>query len=180
MFDPYEYKGCTITVSPDIDPENPRDNDNLGTMICCHGRYDLGDRDIQPTDVDEVLSEFGDDMISLPLYLYDHSGITMNTTGFGCLWDSGQVGRICVSLDTLRKEFVASEYDPPSDELIEEVKQMLLNEVEEYDQYLRGDIYGFAIEYPDGEEDSCYGFYGYEYAQSEAQSQVDFTLDNGE
>ena len=26
-----------------------------------------------------------------PLYLYDHGGITMNTTGFSCSWDSGQV-----------------------------------------------------------------------------------------
>ena len=32
--------------------------------------------------------------LMLPLYLYDHSGITMNTTGFSCPWDSGQVGWI--------------------------------------------------------------------------------------
>ena len=54
MFDPYEYKGCTITISPDEFAESPRYDDNLGTMICCHGRYDLGDRSIQPNEVDAV------------------------------------------------------------------------------------------------------------------------------
>ena len=33
-----------------------------------------------------------DGFVFLPLYLFDHSGITMNTSGFSCPWDSGQVG----------------------------------------------------------------------------------------
>ena len=37
------------------------------------------------------LVEQMDGMVILPLYLYDHSGITMNTCGFSCPWDSGQV-----------------------------------------------------------------------------------------
>lgn len=40
------------------------------------------------------LVEQMDGMVILPLYLYDHSGITMNTCGFSCPWDSGQVGWI--------------------------------------------------------------------------------------
>ena len=27
-----------------------------------------------------------DNVVCLPLYLYDHGGITMNTTGFACSW----------------------------------------------------------------------------------------------
>ena len=77
----HTYKGCTITIHQDDDAESPREYDNLGTMVCCHGRYNLGDRSVQPEDINPTLAEFGDDMISLPLYLYDHSGITMNTTG---------------------------------------------------------------------------------------------------
>ena len=34
-------------------------------------------------------------MVILPLYLYDHSGITMNTTGFSCPWDSGGRMDLC-------------------------------------------------------------------------------------
>lgn len=33
----------TLTIHPDETPENPRDWDNLGTMICWHRRYTLGD-----------------------------------------------------------------------------------------------------------------------------------------
>ena len=43
------------------------------------------------------LVEQMDGMVILPLYLYDHSGITMNTCGFSCPWDSGQVGWIYAS-----------------------------------------------------------------------------------
>ena len=53
----------------------------------------------------EELHEFiNADYILLPLYLYDHSGITMNTTGFSCSWDSGQVGFIYASKARFKEE----------------------------------------------------------------------------
>jgi hypothetical protein len=33
-----------IQIIPDSDPESPREWDNLGTMICQHRRYNLGDK----------------------------------------------------------------------------------------------------------------------------------------
>ena len=72
-------------------------------MIAFHRRYDLGDKhSIKHEDYDgwdemETALEKKFDAVILPLYLYDHSGITMNTTGFSCGWDSGQVGFICIS-----------------------------------------------------------------------------------
>jgi hypothetical protein len=33
-------------------------------------------------------------VVVLPLYLYDHSGLTISTSPFSCRWDSGQVGYI--------------------------------------------------------------------------------------
>ena len=39
-----EYRGYTIRLVPDPDPENPREGwDNVGTMRCWHRRYNLGD-----------------------------------------------------------------------------------------------------------------------------------------
>lgn len=56
--------------------------------------------------VDErLLKVISEKYIVLPLYLYDHSGITMNTTGFSCPWDSGQVGWIYASKEDALKEF---------------------------------------------------------------------------
>ncbi len=43
-------------------------------------------------------------------------------------------------------------------------------EVETYDQYLRGEVYGYKI---DGDGDSCWGFYGQEECISEAKSIID-------
>jgi hypothetical protein len=43
--DSIEYKGHTINIFPDGDAPNPRKEfDSLGTMVCFHRRYNLGDR----------------------------------------------------------------------------------------------------------------------------------------
>ena len=57
-------------------------------------------------EVDERLMRvISQKYLMLPLYLYDHSGITMNTTGFSCPWDSGQVGWIYASKEDALREF---------------------------------------------------------------------------
>lgn len=95
--------------------------------------------------------------VILPLYLYDHSGITMNTTGFSCPWDSGQVGWIYASKDDIIKEYGEENLTP---EKREKAENLLRGEVDYYDHYIRGDCYGFQL-YKDGEElDSCWGFIG--------------------
>jgi hypothetical protein len=38
-----EYKGYKIKIVFDEDIWSPRDWDNLGTMVCWHRRYKLGD-----------------------------------------------------------------------------------------------------------------------------------------
>lgn len=90
----------TYKVVHDEDAPNPRKEfDCFGKMVCFHRRYDLGDKhDLKAEDFngwDELEAYLKEDLkaaVVLPLYLYDHSGITINTTGFSCPWDSGQVG----------------------------------------------------------------------------------------
>lgn len=161
-----------LKIEQQDNPESPREWDNLGTMACFHGRYTLGDKDI-PFHTDdfggwdemrEHLEKALEAVVILPLYLYDHSGITMNTTGFSCRWDSGQVGFIYVTKDKIKEE-----YGEVSEEAIQKATQVLEGEVKTYDQYLTGDIYGFRLVKKstcdhghDHEEeiDSCWGFYG--------------------
>jgi hypothetical protein len=178
-----------IEVIQDESPESPREWDNLGTMICFHGRYDLGDKhdyrsgdysgwDEQRKDIEKKENA----CVILPLYLYDHSGITMKTSPFGCNWDSGQVGWIVVSKEQVRKEYNVKRINK---ELIEKVTNILEGEVETYDQYLTGDIYGYRIskvtECDFGHEhkeevDSCWGFYGEDECMTEAEGIVDYYL----
>ena len=77
----------TLNIVQDEDPLNPRTAfDNLGKMICFHKRYTLGDEhNIDPSDFngwDEMAASITQEhraVIILPLYLYDHSGITLQT-----------------------------------------------------------------------------------------------------
>lgn len=160
-----------LKVIRDDDPESPREWDNLGRMICFHPRYKLGDEKTEyfekdPDAFQDHIKAHPKDYFILPLYLYDHSGITMSTGPFSCPWDSGQVGWIYVSKEAIRKEWGKKRISPKLKKLI---YKNLEGEVYTYDQYLTGDVYGFELvrehedcEIDGGEEflDSCWGFYG--------------------
>lgn len=159
----------TLRIEHDTDPESPRDWDNLGTMVCWHRRYKLGDE--QPNCRPDEF-EIPKGAIYLPLYLYDHSGITMNTIGFSCPWDSGQVGWIYVTREKVLEEYG---WDRLTATGRKQIETYLRSEVETYDQYLQGDVWGYVIEDEDGEQvDSCWGFYGREYAEQEAATALEY------
>jgi hypothetical protein len=175
-------------VVADHDPTSPREWDNVGKMVCWHRRYNLGDEQPKNIGPDEFLlslmrdreqrlfyKDVPDDIAEehvqkylekhyyiLPLYLYDHSGITMRCEPFGCRWDSGQVGWIYCSKEDAEKECLP---DPEA---------CLEAEVAVYDQYLRGDVYGYEILDEDGEcLDSCWGFFGLDSCVEEAKSALE-------
>lgn len=166
-------------IMTDDEPESPRDWDNLGTMVCFHRRYNLGDKHDfdNPDDFRKFIKNNRKIGIVLPLYLYDHGGITMNTTGFGCPWDSGQVGWIYISKEKMRSEYG---YKRISKKLIERVRQYLINEVGTYDQYLMGEIYGFRITKDDEEVDSCWGYYGLDACRTEVESIIQHMMKSDE
>ena len=174
-----------IKIVQDTDPSDPRGDDNLGTMVCFHGRYNLGDKhDYRARDYDgwdemeAAIIKRENVGVILPLYLYDHSGLTMNTTGFSCPWDSGQVGFIYISKKKMLEEYGGKIVTA---KLKERVKQYLIGEVETYDQFLTGDVYGYQIfEIDEDEEydiDSCWGFYGEDYCMTEAESIVNHLIE---
>lgn len=283
-----------IKVFMDDCAENPREWDNLGTMVCWHRSYNLGDKHdyseprdfltdlasenitdeeryyldedeyecdkFEDVNFDELLELVKKTNIILPLYLYDHSGITMSTSGFSCPWDSGQVGWIYCSKEKFIKETGYSEdelfnqdknripkigehvkikglenkgigdarvvelddfgvyvdfgycycaeakkkYDKEYysfDKIIEVTSnravEILKGEVETYDDYLRGNVYGFKLyeinkgelfedfqneeianmDYNELEPymkeiDSCWGFYGDNFLENGILDQI--------
>lgn len=210
-----ESKNWKLEIHPDDSPESPREWDNLGTMVCWHSRYGLGDnhdykepddfldamtdeeanerwwdreyrkRGIQGLNsnpyfeaYNELVKDFRQfkidkldkKLIILPLYLFDHSGITISTSNrdFKAFdsagWDWGQVGFIYTEKAEVLKEYGWRKWTKAR---VEKIENHLRSEVEVYDQYLQGDIYGFVLtkRLPCGhwdEEDynSCWGFYG--------------------
>ena len=160
----------TIDIVQDRDAESPRDWENLGTMVCFHSRYNLGDK--HKLDVDEAIKlMLRKDVIALPLYLYDHGGISMSCSDFGDKWDSGQVGFIYIEKAKILKEFNVKRL---SKKLLEQVVKQLKQEVKTYSQYLEGDVYGFQIKDGDGEVlDSCWGFIGYDHVTEAANEALE-------
>ena len=111
-----------------------------------------------------------DRYVRLPLYLYDHSGITIRTRPFSDPWDSGQVGWIYVSMDQARANWPGCD----DAEVRVSAEKVLQGEVKEYDQHLTGDVWGYAVEDEDGEElASCWGLFGLEYAREAAKAEAD-------
>ena len=163
------YRNYAIKIVQDVSPESPREWDNFGMMVCWHRSYVLGDKNAF-RELDDAIAFFNEtDAVILPIYMYDHSWITISTKPFSCPWDSGQVGFIYVTKEKIIKEFGAYNADT-----IAKANDCLRAEVNTYDQYLTGDVYGFVVEDPKGEEvHSCWGFYGSEYCMEEAKSVVD-------
>ena len=110
-------------------PYSPREDDNLGTLIAFHSRYDLSDDDNWTKEelIEHVAKE---DVLSLPVYMYEHSQVALSTEPFSCSWDSGQVGYIFVSYEDIIKEYGKLD--------IERATKVLEYEIEEYSQYILG------------------------------------------
>jgi len=224
-----DYKGHRIEIHYDENYETPRNWDNVGTMVCWHSRYNLGDVDgrkeyVDPASfigslfdasiddlpkrshnneiqykyrgrwrtkaqLDAMQQEYIDNnYVMLPLYLYEHGGITISTRPFSCPWDSGQVGWIYVSKERCVSEWGTKDWATKG-------KSYLEGEVKTYDDFLVGNVFGFVIHTldEDGESngdhiDSCWGFYpenpdtfltgpdDYDYCLKKARSIVDYKV----
>ena len=158
----------TITIHHDPHAESPREWDNLGTMLCNHRRYDLGDK--SNPEAGEHGSYKADfiaylksenltlsDVIYTPIYMYNHSGISLSSESFSCNWDSGQLGWHYVTKSKIRAEFNVKRISP---KLYQTVIDILNNELELYNHYVQGNCYGFIIKDDEGDQiDSCWGIY---------------------
>lgn len=194
----------TLTVEQDDIAEDPRELDNLCIMVCWHRHYSLGDKhnfdnpdefmqhlyldvtgkhwcdDHESDDWQDVYKELKETNLVLikPINMYDHGGITVSTSNsypYNDRWDAGCLGFIYVTKKTIFEEcgnITEENWRDRADEYLE-------GEMKTYDQYLRGDVYGFTLtktvveqekcphcdevirEYETEEEvDSCWGFYG--------------------
>lgn len=172
----------------DESPDDPRSWDNFGKMICFHNRYNLGDNhnyhELKKYNNsigllrEQIESDYNVGVI-LPLYLYDHSGITMSTSPFDCRWDSGQVGWIFCTKEDMDSNWIGLS----GQEKEERCEILLKGEVETYDQYLIGDVYGYKVfkvstcnfgHEHEEELESCWGIYGDEDCMTEGESVVKY------
>ena len=156
-----------LVIEQDEFPDDPRSWDNIGTMLCCHLNYQLGDlnsnkeTELQLADIcrkygksDEEIDEMTfaeevrfildqDDICGLPLWLYDHSGISIST-GRQCSWDSSFVGLIFVEKDFYLAQMCLKD----EEDWKAKAKETLEGEVETYSDFLEGNAYGWTLYEP--------------------------------
>lgn len=190
-----ERDGCKVEIHYDEDGShaNPREWTQLGFMFCWHPDYKLGDEQFTDDDFESILAvaehlqRDHKATVLIPLFLLDHSGISMSTgapvigelpspedvashgrfIGDSAGWDTSWVGFICDTPKGLK--------DTGADPDTTNIVTQLLAEVEEYDMYLRGEVYGIKAYDAEGDEtdDSCWGFLGHEHVTAEANEVLD-------
>lgn len=186
----YEHAGCTIRIIQDSDASNPRDDyDHMGKLILFPNRH-YSDRNEFEKHANG--SGFESTLRSLAWWITrsdameDEYKVSMDHI-FRCV----NKHYIVIPVDQDRYSGLSSrgetvaESDEHCDGLIlfpvadlpkegidrgQAVKNLEC-EIEEYAAWATGDTWGYVIEDENGDElDSCWGFYGIEYAKSEAES----------
>lgn len=142
--------GITVEILPFYDAENPLTAfDPLGKIHslvrdsrCVHrGTVEI-DRD--------AYHRLGDEGYARYLRLFHNALIVEEVYLTG---DSSSFA--VIDRDTFHEE-----YGDETPERIEDAKRYLQAQAAEYRCWLEGDCWGYVITFPDGEVDSCWGFYG--------------------
>jgi hypothetical protein len=168
----FTHAGRAVTICRDDQCEDPRKSDNIAILVCCHRRHQLGDEQMrEPLSEAQIRESVPDVLAILPLYLFDHSGITIRTTPFSCHWDSGQIGWAYVT-----KASAAKMGEPGNQAHYEDI---IRQEVATYDDYITGRCYGYTVKGIEGDViDSCWGFVGdLDYVRQEAKSAAEGSED---
>jgi hypothetical protein len=172
------YKGHIIKIYIDEDPDNPREcYDNFGKMVCFHRRYSIGDKhDFKTPEDFEAFVKSEKGIAVLPIYAYIHSGITIKTGSFSDPWDSGQIGWIYATAQTIRETYMVKRI---TKKIRAKAIELLDLEVKQYDNYLTMPSYYFVVEDEDGEEvERFYGFEDVDDCLDEARKIVDHATED--
>ena len=174
----------------DPDADNPRDCDNLGTILIAPNKaHWIANRDVAvDTSIHSGKNpyEHWDNIcreqlklkksaiaIAYPITKYEHGGAISLSLGYkrGC-WDYGVVGFVYVTKETLRKEYGVGRI---TKSVIARAESCLQSELNMLTAWLNGDCYGWQIkEYAltdDGLDwkevdtlDNCWGYLDRDYA----------------
>jgi hypothetical protein len=159
MSETIEKDGYRIEIEQDEYAENPLHcMDFLCKFLVFHSRYSFGHKHEfkDPGAVQEYKKAQPEDLW-LPLYLYDHSGLTISLNPFSCPWDSGQVGWVWASRKDILQNFLGKIL---TKKLRKQALEVAAAEVKIVDDYLTGNVHQYRIYDAEDEiQESC-GYYG--------------------
>ncbi len=164
---------------------------------CISADSSIGDDEIAGEMEDELdlgeklqLIEESGEVVMLPISMYEHSGITLwlgsKDSHFDSQWDCSSIGFAYVEKNTAEEEGMLDPGEKYKHDWKEWAYAMMEGEMQTYDQFVRGEVYGYMIEDENGEEatDSnlcgCWGFIGDDGKEdmlSEAKANIDSYLE---
>jgi hypothetical protein len=160
-------KGCEIQVSKyELDEgDNPRHFDNIGTIV--NAGLWKGFGDIHRNEEYMYSLSIDDNNIWLAIYKVGDDYTTEDV----------DTDEMCKSIIYCTKESAQKKYpDVSMEEAIELAIKDMEKKVFAYNKFLQGEVYKYAIFYPNGRSCSDYGFYSPNEAFSEASLVIEKTL----
>lgn len=138
------------------DAEMPRWGAEVGVIYAEHPRYTLGDphtglagdvaRYVHTHGLSETLAWLREEhgaTVALPLYLYDHSGISISAGAN--LLDGGEIGQSEWDTSVVGLIF-DTETTREGTGILGDVEDVLRGEIRDYDLYLRGEVYTLEVQ----------------------------------
>lgn len=165
-----EKDNYTLSIFPEDYPLNPRKEfDSLGIIVLTPGaqrNYGFGDMTTDSPDCPRK----AEIAAILPVYLLDHSGLSVSTGSFSHIdpgeWDSGQCGWIIMTREAALKKYG---YRRITKARRQKLEKYLAGEIAMLNACFTGDVYGYEITDRGGEfVDSCWGFYATEHGWTDA------------
>ena len=158
------YRGRTIKIVQDEDARNPQEDGDTGLFIVANHRDfyvpEPNEKRV-PNDPDELIQRYKKTHWIFPLEAYIHSGVRLAFGQEGNFpdrrWDVSQLGFVFAAKSEWR--------------LSKKARAAAASYIETWNQYLCGDVWGYDVG-----DDSCWGFYGYDYCLQEAKSVVDYQI----
>lgn len=199
----FDVENLRVRIVHDENAESPRTAyDNVARFAFSHRRYDLGDNaktlgfalDMHRFDgwkeVESWLQAEVNPMVLVRVYGYDHGNLSLSTNpgGFMGEWDSGTVGFAYVTRENMEALWGKADVAAMTDEKrLERARKCIEGELECYEQYLAGDVWGYIVEEKKGcdhcghseweELESCWGFYGGKDAEAEGRNCAEAIVD---
>lgn len=172
----------SVRLESDNDAQAPSEEQDRGLFIVA-GHRDFyvpapGEKRVR-ADFAEYVSEYKATHWIIPVEAYIHSGVALYLSG-GCSidrnWDVSQVGAVFAS----KKEW----------RLRKSALKAAKGLIEYWNQYLSGDVWGYVIveHEHDGEDgkivdahaESCWGFFGREYAEKQAREALELHTEHAD
>lgn len=170
-YETFDHAGYTIQLHQDSDAQAPENDDEV-FIVTTRNRYFQVDQ--EGFDLDDIRDgKHNRKYHVFPVYAYIHGGVALSLGRggqFSDQWDSGQIGYVLCAKSSFKTKPRKASFG-----VIPSAEQSARTYIESWNQYLSGDVYGYVIEDEDGEHvDSCWGFYGLDYARTEAKTAAEY------